>query len=245
MRFATVSDIPRIEEICNDPVIRVWTACDGAPACDAAKYVSAPSFTILGDEGCFLLHCLDKGRYAVHTNLLPAYRGELALAACKEALAMVFLATDALELVTYVPKVIPQAAVMARTAGFRHLFDRAALWPVQGELYSIGFYGMSLDDWVIRGHCKESGERFHERLHVELGAPSHADDPPHNCYVGAAVEMILAGNVRKGVTLYNRFARFAGYQPVKVVSTDPLRIDIRDCVLRVEGDSFYREAENA
>lgn len=245
MRIATPDDQPRIEAIVNDPLLRVWNSFDGAPLCDAAKYLAAPSFTLLGDEGCFLALCVDPGRYVIHTNLLPRCRGEAAVVASRDALAMAFLRTDAAELLTMVPATLPHARLLARRMGFRLLFERRAIWPAGGTRHDVGFYGLALADWIAQGACAAAGTRFHDRLHGELGAPAHADDPVHDAFVGAAVEMVLAGNVAKGIDTYNRWARFALYEPVRIVSTEPLRIDIRQAVLRVEGDQFFMEACDA
>jgi len=245
MRLATPSDVQRIEDVCNHPLIRVWTACDGAPPCSGAQYVTAPSFSVVGDEGCFLAKHLDPGRYAIHTNLLPEFRGELAVQAAKSALAVAFLQTDATELVTFVPATIPHAKLLARRMGFRFLFNRAAIWPVNGERHGMEFYSLSIDDWIASGVCQAAGAAFHDRLHNSLHVTAHARDPIHDAYVGAAVEMIRAGNARKAITFYNRWARFAFYEPVEILSEVPLRIDIRQCVLRVEGDQFFMEASHA
>lgn len=245
MRLATIADKPRIEEICNDPLIRVWTAFDGAPACNATRYLTEPSFSVLGDDGCFLAHNIDPTRYVIHTNLLPSCRGERAVEASKKALALAFLTTDASELLTMVPATIPHARLLARQMGFRYLFTRRAVWPALGEMHNMGFFSLTLDDWILSGNCVSTGEDFHQRLHVELGAPAHAADPAHDAYVGAAVEMVLAGQVDKAIAIYNRWAKFALYQPVAIVSRDPLRIDIRQCVIRVEGAQFFMEAPHA
>jgi len=245
MRLATPADQARIEAICNDPLIRTWTAFEGAPLCNAAKYLTAPSFSVIGEEGCFLAQHLDTTRYVIHTNLLPEYRGEAAVIASKEALALAFLKTDATELLTMVPATIPHARLLARHMGFKLMFNRQRVWPALGELHAMGFFSLSLDDWILSGQCEASGQAFHHRLHGELGLESHAADRVHDDYVGAAVEMIRAGNVSKAIGTYNRWARFALYQPVEIVSTDPLRIDIRQCVIRIEGDQFFMEAPNA
>jgi hypothetical protein len=242
MRLATIADKERVETICNDPVIRLWTAFEGAPACDATRYLTAPSFAVIGESGCFLAHHLDTTRYVIHTNLLPECRGAKAVEASKEALALAFLKTDATELMTMVPATIPHARLLARQMGFRVLFNRQAVWPALGELHAMGFYSLSLDDWILSDHCAAAGSAFHERLHGELGLKAHRHDQAHDAYVGAAVEMIKAGNVSKAIATYNRWARFALYQPVEIVSTEPLRIDIKQCVLRIEGDQFFMEA---
>ena len=244
MRFATLADQAAVEAICNDPLIRVWTAFEGAPLCNAEKYLTHPSFVVIGDEGCFLAQSYGEARYCVHTNLLPHCRGAQAMRVAREALRMAFVQTDCRELVTMVPADNPQADWMARAMGFRLVFKRVSLWPGLLGRHDVRFFSMSIDDWISTGACSDSGRWFHDKLQAhEL--VEHPDDPIHHAYVGAAVEMIRVGNVDKGLAVYNRSARFAFYEPVRVVSNDPLRIDIRDCVLRVEGGDFNVEACHA
>lgn len=245
MRIATIQDKALIESIANNPLLRVWTAFDGAPLCDAAKYLTAPSFTVLDDRGCFLALCIDPGRYVIHTNLLPHCRGADAMVAVADALKVAFICTDAVELLTMVPKMMPHAKLVAKRAGFVHQFDRKELWPAGGIKHDVEFYRLALTDWIGTGVCNKAGGAYHERLHHVLGACAHPTDETHDAYAGAAVEMVLAGNVTKGVETYNRWARFALYEPVKVLSLDPLRIDIKQCVLRIEGDQFFMETQNA
>lgn len=245
MRLATVADVPRIEEICNDPRIRVWTACDSSPPCMGKQYVSAPSFSVIGDEGVFLAKCIEPQRYVIHTNLLPEHRGAQAVELAREALNVAFTETDALELLTMVPHTVPHARVLAKQMGFRHLFTRHNVWPIEGVRHAMGFYSLSIDDWIILGACADSGSAFHRRLQEKMHETLHERDYTHDCYVGAAVEMVLSDNAHKAVSVYNRWARFAAYAPVSIVSEQPLRIDIRDCVLRVEGETFFVETHHA
>lgn len=245
MRLATLQDKDLIESICNNPLLRVWTACDGAPLCDATKYLTAPSFTVVDDRGCFLAFNIAPGAYVIHTNLLPHCRGAEALKAFDDALKVAFIQTDATELLTMVPKMMPHARYMARKAGFVHQFDRWGIWPAGGIRHDMGFYRLQLSDWIATGVLKESGEAYHQRLHHELGAKDHPDDPVHDAYVGAAIEMVKAKNLSKAVQTYNKWAAFALYKQIKVVSYDPLLIDIGQGVLKVEGDSFFMEADHA
>jgi hypothetical protein len=242
MRLATPDDFPRIEAICNEPAMREWAA-DGAPAFDATSIV-APSFAVLGEEGCFLAVAIEPSRYMIHTGILPAFRGNAAQAACQAALKVAFCETDALELETLVPASIPHARLFARQMGFRYRFTREQLWPWHGQLHSVAFLSMTILDWALAGGCHAAGQAFHARLE-EFGELSHPEDPAHDMVVGAAVEMVRAGRPEKGVAFYNYWARVAGYHPISIVSRDPLRIDIRHCTLRVEGPDFYLENPHA
>lgn len=240
MRLATLDDKARVEEIVNDPRLRSWYAEEGAPPCDAARYLAAPSFTVIGEEGCFLAHA-EGDRHVVHTNLLPAWRGAKALDAARRALAVAFLETPCTELVSMVPDSIPQAMWLARPMGMRTLFRREGCWHWRGRAYGMTFVSLAIDDWILSGACRAAGVSFHDRL----PQVSHAPEDVHDSYVGAAFEMVRRGQVEKAVTVYNRWARFAMFETIAVIGENPLRIDIRDCVLRVEEGDFSVEAKHA
>lgn len=242
MRLATPDDYAQIETICNDPSVRPvpeW------PPFVAAQRLRNGSFAVVGEEGCFLAIVVEPSRYMVHTSIWPAYRGERAIAASKEALKVAFAETDALELETFTPSTFPQARLFARQMGFRYRFTRANAFPSGGELHSVGFFSMTILDWALSGACTRAGEDFHARLHGELGAPAHPADGAHDAIVGSTVAMVHAGRSDKAVAFYNYWARVSGYRQISIVSRDPLRIDIHQCVLRVEGPEFFMEASHA
>jgi hypothetical protein len=243
MRLATPEDFPRIEAIFNHPEMRAWAA-EGAPEFTASRII-APSFAVIGEEGCFLAMCIEPSRYMVHTSILPEYRGDRAVAACREALKVAFCQTDALELETLTPHPAPHVRLFARQMGFRRRFTRENLWPFKGELHSVDFMSMSILDWALVGDCNEWGEWFHGRLHGQLGVKPHPVEFAHDAIVGAAIEMVRAGRPDKGVAFYNYWARVAGYEQISITSRDPLRVNIRQCTLRVEGDQFHMEASHA
>lgn len=102
---------------------------------------------------------------------------------------------------------------------------------------------------MTNGHQPESaieclGAWFHHRLEAgrrALGmieAP-HADDPEHNRAVGAALMLAYTGRVGEALELYNRWAAACGYMPMKVVSMQPLMVDIGDGVLLLENFAFW------
>jgi hypothetical protein len=185
MRFATLADKQQIEDICNEPVNLVWSSFIGAPLFIADRYLTAPSRTILGDQGCFLFRWLDPGRYVVHANLLPACRGIEALEASLDALHMMFIQTDAMEILAMIPITTPQAKFVAKHLGFRYRLTRESLWPSDGELRDVEFYTLHMDDWIAStGNIRDS-----------LSSSVRA--------------MIEAGNADKARDTYNRIARFA------------------------------------
>jgi hypothetical protein len=56
--------------------------------------------------------------------------------------------------------------------------------------------------------------------------------------IGAAVEMMMGGQIQKAETYYNRWAVMSGYEPIKVLSSKPTIVDIREAVLIVIRDEF-------
>lgn len=245
--LATPSDNELLESIMMHPEVRKWNACNGTPPFNPARYTAHPkSFAVLVDGGCFLAAALEKEAYAVHTNLLPTCRGRKAVEVGAEALNFAFLETDATQLVSMVPDNNPQARWFALRMGFRETFRREGVWRVDGRAYGMQFFRMDIDDWVLLGGLAHVGQAFHAELHAQ--APwldEHPEDPVHDAYVGACSAMISLGKIDKSLTLYNRWARAAGYAPFTVISRDPLRLDIASCVLRIDDNNFIVEVKNA
>ena len=102
-------------------------------------------------------------------------------------------------------------------------------------------FSIKIQNWVKTAPLLvERGRWFHRQLESEferLGRAhiAHADDPEHDRYVGAAVEMLSAAQIYKAVNFYNRWAVMAGYQALALVSADPIVVDIGDAKARVSG----------
>lgn len=238
MRKATIEDKELVESICNHPEIRKWTACNGAPPMNADKYFHSLSFAYLVDGGVFLMVHVGSGKYVVHTNLLPSLRGKEALRVTKKAIEFAFIGTDCNELLTMVPVNNPQAKWFAEACGFKYKFTRKDIWPVRAIKHDMEFFKLDINDWILQGHNKKRGIEFHDELHKLTNKENHVEDPVHDCYVGSTVEMLLHGQVDKALHFYNLWARFALYAPIKLVSKDPLKIDIQSHIIQVENGKF-------
>src|SRR5262249_14929094 len=152
-------------------------------------------------------------------------------------LSFMFLRTDAMRIVTRVPHLcdIFRKACHAygRALGFGKEFERKACWPtMDGRMVDMDFLAIEYEAWVRKlSGLEKAGHDFHEWLSEEFKARDlaeipHPDDPSHDVRVGACSEMIRGGQYEKAVILYNRWARFAGYQPISLVSANPIIIDI-------------------
>lgn len=242
MRIATPDDKALIENIVNHPDVLRFAADDAAPGFDATPYLGPPHIALIVEGGCFLGIWHGYGRVECHTNFLPTARGKTALLEARRAIDFMFLKTNCFGLVTRVPQNNPAADWFTRAMGFRLRFERDAAWVKDGVAFPVRFYELDLDDWIAQGHCVQAGRDFHEKLQALLpDRHAHAEDHIHDCYVGAAAEMIRNGQVEKAALFYNRWATWAGYSEISVVSTDPLKIDIKDCVLSVRNGDFVVE----
>lgn len=243
MRVATIADKAEIEAMVNHPEVLPSITYDGMPPFDVTPYLTEPHIVLMMDGGCFLGAWNGMGRFEAHTIFLPGHRGINAVRQAALALEYVFIYTTCHEVDTKVPLFNDGAAQLANVLGFRLLFKRPDAWLRNMVNHTVLYYQLGIDDWITQGHCIVSGVEFHRKLEREL--PDHDKHPAdriHDCYVGAAVELIKAGNVDKAILFYNRWAILAGYQQIRKVSDDPLVIDAKEFLITVsEGDFSVRK----
>lgn len=241
------TDATRINALMNDPSVLPWVRLPGQDSLDLAGFIANPANVALATEdgrGGILFHQHEPGIYEAHTAFLPEARGRFALAATRSMIDFMFLMTDCMELLTKVPKNNRPAEALTRAVGGVLDFEREAAWPTDHGPVAVRYYRIDYPQWVRSCDLLPAlGHEFHTKLEAEnarLGIPDdlHPDDPAHDRHVGAAVGMIRCGQVGKGVILYNRWARLAGYEPIEVVSVDPLILDIRTHLLRIHGSNF-------
>ncbi len=239
----------RINPVLNDPSVQPFVALrgQGLPL-DLGGLLGDPRNVLLMEAegyGGLFFHWHEPSVYEVHTQFLPKVRGRAALECTEEAIAWMFLRTDAMELHTKVPELNrPARALVQAIGGTRE--------------YSSGeFNGQSVEHWALRfpewlwgeaGAMLEAvGAEFHARLEVRMAAAGlnhapHAHDPAHDRVVGATWRMIQSGGIGidKGVALYSRWARLSEYAPMTLLSKYPTIVDIADALLVVDssGEDF-------
>jgi hypothetical protein len=233
-----------LNAIANHPEVRPWIG--GAGELDLSSLISDPGNFALGARGggwVFVRH--EPGTYELHTLFLPEARGWACRDAWLVAERFMFTATDAREIVTRVPAHNRAAALAATLCGFQERFAReGAFHTHEGELVAVSYQARTFDAWWTADPvAHKAGRVFHEQLEKAKakafsGLPEHADDEAHDRAVGAACLMVAAGNPRKGVWAYNRWARLAGYQPIVLLSENPIAIDVRDAIVGVKNGSM-------
>lgn len=237
-------DVQAFNNIANHAEVRPWLG--GRGPLDFSAIVGDPSnVCLLGDGIGFMAHKLSDGLYEVHTLALPHARGANAFECGREGMRYMFAATDCVELVTKCPDGNRGAMALACAAGFREVFRREAAFDDGSlEAKGISYRKANLDDWRMGDPALElTGTWFHDKLEAaKVAAGSnldiHPDDAAHNCAVGASVLMVMAGNPRKAVWAYNRWAIFAGYAPITLISEAPVIVDVVDAIVAPRGDDM-------
>jgi hypothetical protein len=199
---------------------------------------------VIVEGGCFLANGLGDGVFEVHTNILKSARGKGAIVSAMKALTLGFFGSNAETFVTKVPANNLAARWFTKEVGFHPTYLQRNKWPQRGRLWDVQHYRLDIDDWILGGVALELGKQFHGAVEES----SHLEDYAHDCYVGAACSMVAHGKAGKAIRVYNRWARAAGYEPLGLVSSDPVVIDARDFFIRVESGQMYfdkKEYEHA
>lgn len=219
-----------LNTVLNHPEVHRWLGVEGAV--DVTSVVQNPdNFTLEAEGGAFLACLIQDGVYEVHSQFLPEVRGTLG-PIVKECLDYMFLKTDCHTLMTQLPDNNLPAIALATRVGFKPIFRRETT--TRGP---TAYARYTLDEWVHSNfELEATGERFHEALEeckqdTHSILPTHPHDPAHDRAVGAAIQMVKAGNAVKGVDYYNGWAKLAGYAPVTLVSLNPVVVDLIDAVV--------------
>ncbi len=235
----------RINQIINHPSI-FPSICGSKPfPLDMSEAVRNPdNYFLVGEHGCVLFIKHQHGIYEFHTSVLPEGRGQWMLDGAKYAFNHMFTKTDAYELMTQCPDGNLSAKAGARAVGCTNVFRTGEIWPSNGKMVCVDVWSILIQHWVKNDkYIVESGKWFHDQLEEKCKKfgktlDFHEEDETHNRYVGATVEMLRNGQIYKAIALYNRWSKMAGYYPIKLLSLNPIIIDIRDCALRISKNDF-------
>ncbi|WP_374407425.1 hypothetical protein [Pelagerythrobacter sp.] len=230
MTIRRTFDASSLNEVANDPAVRPTLGGEGD--LDLSDLVSDPTnFALVGEHGGFVLTPLSPGNLEVHSMFKPG-RGSATIAAMRSAMEWVFTRTDCVAIWSKVPKSNKAAKGFARAGSLRALFERN-----HELLGATEFCEVPIMRWAMNNPSLEThGERFHSLLETakrEAGSnlPEHPHDAAHERAVGASLLMFERGQPGKGAAFYSLWARFAGYQPITLLSVAPVAVDVGDAIL--------------
>jgi hypothetical protein len=213
------------ERIFNHPSVLPFVTQKGQSEQDLGPFLdNDANLAFLYDDCAFLVHYLEPHIYEVHSAALPHARGRYVTDCAALSIRFMFLASPALELLTRVVTGNVAATALTQKMRFAPEFIREGVWEAHDGPHDVTFYALRYPEWVKhQDWLRVTGEWFHGLLGEDQ---THGHDPAHDLYVGAAVEMMLGRQPDKAVAYYNRWARFAGYQPISIVGREPLVVDI-------------------
>lgn len=245
-------DAAEINPVLNDPSVFPYVSTLGIERLDVSDFVADQrNVLLMGEGGGILALWQEPGIYEIHTAFLTdessretradSYVLNFSLAAYR----WMFAHTDCLYLLTRIPAHNRAALWIAPHAGWVKEFERKAAWAtIAGELVDVAYYALRYDDWVRKTlDLMRVGREFHQMLAVELAREGkaeegHADEDCHDLHVGACIEMVIGGQVEKAVAFYNRWARFAGYGLIQLVSREPILIDVGTALVTIKNGAL-------
>lgn len=234
----------RINEIVNHPSVFPHVKGLHVDGLDLKNITGNPkNICLLGEHGCVIFVKHQPGVYEFHTCVFPEGRGPWMIEGSREAFRYMFTRTDAFELMTKCPDGNVAAKAGARAVGCLFRFSTRPIWPVDDTIVAVDVHSIIIQEWVKTADVLESGQWFHEMLEAQYkqkGADIqiHENDPVHDRYVGATVEMMRYGQIMKAIYFYNRWAAMSDYRKISLVSTNPVIIDIFESKVLVEETTF-------
>lgn len=240
-----------INPIINSPEVFPSVATPDLKYLDTTPILSdTRNVLLMADNGGLLFCQLEPHVYEVHTALTKPERGAHGHKGahnqnvCRAAYRWMFTQTDCLVIHTRIPAFNRAAAIFAPLLGWVKEFERKAVWPTADGSVDMSFWSLRYEDWFRKTpELALMGLEFHHRLEEEFArhgraGEQHPDEEIHDRAVGAAYEMLRAKQLLKAIFLYNRWARFAGYGCISLISEDPPTIDIGNAILEWNADTF-------
>jgi hypothetical protein len=242
MILSRTVDAEVFNRVANHPGIRPGLGNGAKPLDFTAALKNLANFGFIGPNGGFIVIHLEPGRYELHTLFDPGCRGSLALKCAAEVFRFLFVETDCTELVTRVPANLKHADFMARRAGFRPLFHLDHGWiDAAGQAIGLQAFSLTLDEWRTQDPTLVAeGEAFHELLRqAGDGEPLHPhEDADHERAAGMASLMARAGNHKKAVQSYGRWAVLSNYRPIQLLSLSPAVYDVGNALVMARNGSL-------
>lgn len=234
-------DVQKMNDVVNHPSVYPWVHGPIVGYLDLAPIVeNRDNFCLFGEYGGTIFTFMQPGIYELHTQVVPEGRGPWTLHMLWDSFRYMFTHTDAMEIMTRVPKGNLGALAAARACKFIFEFERPLGWVFDHKYVPAKVFSLKVQDWMREAPgLEEAGEEFHNALLKEykkagFKAKLHDEDKNHDRYVGAAFEMVKNGQPYKGAILYNRWAKLSGYKEISILKAEPVIMDISEALLIIQ-----------
>ena len=222
----------RLNRIVNDPSVLPFVKGDRPEPLDFSIEVANPdNYLLMGQHGGVFFEMVQGGIYEAHTQVLPEGRGEWTTSMVHAALHWMFTRTDALEIVTKVPKGNYAARALTRAMGLIYDFTAPELFRYRDRAVPVDVYRQGVQDWLAAAPGLEERGQWLAGIMESVEANRH---------LGAACEMLMGDQSEKAEVFYNRWATLANRPPLVVCSLRPLAINIGGAiaVVRDNGEAY-------
>lgn len=228
-------DASAANRIVNHQEVQPFVSFDDTPLpMDLSAVVANTSNVLMmSDLGGFMFSKQEDEVYHIHTFFLNEGRGRYALLCARDAIEWMFLNTDCMEVLTVVPDDVTYARP-PKAMGWVFEFRRDGIFTRNGKRIGAEFWALRYNEWAKKVHgMVKHGHAFHEKLGEDQ---THEEDLVHDRYVGICSRMVASGQVHKAVFLYNRWACFAGYEPLLIESEGPFILRMGKQKLKLSDD---------
>lgn len=233
----------RANEILNHPAVRPNLLFDQGQGIDIRPVIRGVVL-LMSRNGGFIFDPLEVEEdgappqgVVLHSFFLPEGRGHEAHGAAWEAAEYLFTRHWIVDIFTLTAADRPETRP-PRSMGFQEHFTRRGIVTRDGAPVDLVYWRLNIWDWAARAKGLETdGALFHDMLAQKRAALGmkhvpHAHDEAHDRYVGLAVRMWRHGLTAKAIRAYNYFAKWSGYQRMRIVGQRP------DCFLIDLGDGL-------
>lgn len=228
-----------LNSVVNDPSVYPWVRGDAKGPLDLSQVIADPRNVLLeGEHGSMLFVPTGPGLWELHTQVLPEGRGAWTMGLATSALMYMYTHTDAVEILTRVPKGNLAAASAAKRFGFTPQWEQNDGWAYEGEVVGITVYSLTLQAWLAGAWCatlEDAANAFADAIGTL--DDSDEDDEPLRADalrpLGFALGAISGGQAAKGCAFLNRWGSIAGFPPAFVAADHPLVVALGGAMFRV------------
>ncbi len=235
-----------INRIANHPEVAPFVRGYLLGKMDFAEAVTDRNNMFLTSEhGAMIFNCLQPGLFEAHTMVLPQGRGLWTLRFVRACLFWMFTRTNAMEIMTRVPKGNVPAMALVRSIKGVYEFTNRRGWVMDNDPVPADIYSMHAQSWIRDAEgLRERGEWFHAKLTMELSrlgsvASAGQSVAMRDRHIGAACEMVFGGQPHKGIIFYNRFAAMNDLHPASLIGINPISIDLGFGVIVMRDNDFW------